>query len=232
MSCQQDFGGCWSCLHGLTFLLLSWIRAQNPTRRLVGNGRQPSRRSTSSFVSRSCQGGRPPPHPVRVPARTSGVIALHPSALVYTIRLLVCRTLHLPLPLTLRACRCGRQLDMFGHHRAACAETRALGRRRYPLEVAAAHVCRCWRSCVHERSHERNLSVFNVWDGRRLEVVVDGLTLFRGARVAIDTTCASCAPPCTARRRGADVDGAGLEVAQRRKERACCVQRCKESLMA
>ena len=54
--------------HGLTFLLLSWMRAQNPTRRLVGNGRQPSRRSTSSFVSRSCQGWTTPTAPCAGPS--------------------------------------------------------------------------------------------------------------------------------------------------------------------
>ena len=36
--------------------------------------------------------------------------------------LLLCRRLHLPLPLTLRTCRCG-------HHRAACAEAGVLGKR-------------------------------------------------------------------------------------------------------
>ena len=37
------------------------------------------------------------------------------------LRLLMCRRLHLQLPLNLRTCRCGRLLDMDGHHRAACA---------------------------------------------------------------------------------------------------------------
>ena len=36
-------------------------------------------------------------------------------------RLLLLRRLRLPLPLTSRTCRCGRQLDSFGHHRAACS---------------------------------------------------------------------------------------------------------------
>ena len=42
-------------------------------------------------------------------------------------RILLCRRLRLPLPLTLRTCRCGRQLDMFDHHRAACAEAGGFG---------------------------------------------------------------------------------------------------------
>ena len=47
-----------------------------------------------------------------------------------------------------------------------------------------------WRSRVHKRLRERDLDLaaFNVLDGRRLEVVADGLTLFRGAQLAIDTT--------------------------------------------
>ena len=36
-------------------------------------------------------------------------------------RLLFLRRLRLPLPLYARCCRCGRPLDVLGHHRAACA---------------------------------------------------------------------------------------------------------------
>ena len=61
-------------------------------------------------------------------------------------RVLLQRRLHLPLPLSQRICRCGRPLDPFGHHRAACSRTEALGRRGFALESAAArslqgHVC-------------------------------------------------------------------------------------------
>ena len=41
-------------------------------------------------------------------------------------RIFLCRRLH-PLPLSMRTCRCGHQLDMFGHHRAACAVAGGLG---------------------------------------------------------------------------------------------------------
>ena len=56
-------------------------------------------------------------------------------------RVLLLRRLHLPLPLSIRNCRCARPLDCLGHHRAACAVARVLGRRRFPLECAAALVC-------------------------------------------------------------------------------------------
>ena len=41
-----------------------------------------------------------------------------------------------------RTCRCGRLLDQFSHHRAAYSKTKVLGRRGFPLECAAAQVCR------------------------------------------------------------------------------------------
>ena len=57
-------------------------------------------------------------------------------------------------------------------------------------------------------------------DGRRLEVVVDGLPLFRGAQLAIDTTLVSpLRGDGQPYRRCVDVDGAALDEARRRKER-------------
>ena len=130
-------------------------------------------------------------------------------------RILLCRRLHLPLPLTLRTCRCGRQLDMFGHHRAACAQAGVLGRRGYPLEVAAAQ--RLELACPQKRLRER-LGPFGFQRlGReKTQVVADGLTLFRGAQFAIDATMVSPSHlDGTARRRAADVDGAALEAEER-----------------
>ena len=108
-------------------------------------------------------------------------------------RLLLCRRLHLPLPLTLRTCRCGRRLDMFGHHRATCAEAGVLGKRGFPLECAAAQICREAGARVATNVWVRNMDLgeFNALDGRRLEVVADGLSLWRGAQLAIDTTLVS-----------------------------------------
>ena len=57
-------------------------------------------------------------------------------------RVLLLRRLWLPLPLSSRTCRCGRPLDIFGHHRAACSRAGILGSRGFALESAAARVCR------------------------------------------------------------------------------------------
>ena len=46
-------------------------------------------------------------------------------------RVLLLRRLQLPLPSCVHSCRCGRPLDQFGHHRAACARAGILGKRGY-----------------------------------------------------------------------------------------------------
>ena len=68
----------------------------------------------------------------------------------------------------------------------------------------------------------RNLDIEgrNPTDARRLEIVVDGLTIFDSAQLAIDTTMVSpLRRDGTARRRAADHNGAALDDARRRKER-------------
>ena len=67
-------------------------------------------------------------------------------------RVLLLRRLRLPLLLSSRTCRCGRQLDSLGHHRTTSPEAGVPG----------------WRSLLG-----------------------DGLTSFRGAQLAIDTTLVS-----------------------------------------
>ena len=101
-----------------------------------------------------------------------------------SFRLLLLRRLHLPLPLTARRCRCGRLLDSNGHHRAACARVGVLGRRGFALETAAARVCREAGGRVMTNMLVRELDLapgLNTTDGRRLEVIADGLSLFQGA---------------------------------------------------
>ena len=55
---------------------------------------------------------------------------------------------------------------------------------------------------------DMDLAVFNQFDSRRLEVVADGLTLWNGSQLAIDTTLVSpLHRDGTARRRAADHNG-------------------------
>ena len=136
-------------------------------------------------------------------------------------RVCFCRRLHLPLPLSSRTCRCGRELDSFGHHRAACAEAGVLSKRGFPLECAAAQVCREAGARVTTNSFIRDLDLgeFNGLDGRRIEVIADGLTLWQGAQLAIDTTLVSpLHRDGSARRGAASRPGLALEQARRRKE--------------
>ena len=107
-------------------------------------------------------------------------------------RVLLLRRLWLPLPPSSRSCRCGRLLDVLGH-RAGCAEAGVLGRRGFVLESAAARVCREAGARVTTNVMIRDLDLLpmNHVDARRLEVVADGLPLFHGAQVAVDTTLVS-----------------------------------------
>ena len=65
-----------------------------------------------------------------------------------------------------------------------------------------------------------DLHAFNKLDGRRLEIIADGIPLWRGAQLAIDTTLVpSIRADGTARRHAAHRDGVALEEARRTKER-------------
>ena len=136
-------------------------------------------------------------------------------------RVLLLRRLWLALPFSSRTCRCGRPLDVLGHHRAACSRAGVLGSRGFSLESAAARVCREAGVRVSTNLFVRDLDLpIANHDARRLEVVADGLPLFGGAQLAIDTTLVSSVqadgrprPQC------ARVDGAALSEARRRKQR-------------
>ena len=135
------------------------------------------------------------------------------STLVSTLsfRVLLLRRLWLPLLPTSRTCRCGRPLDVLGHH-------------RWGLESAAARVCR-------EAGGRVSANVL-VWDldialpdhvaERRIEVIADGLPLFHGAQLAIDTTFVSpLSRDGVPHPRCVNEDGAALAAARRRKEVRC-----------
>ena len=90
------------------------------------------------------------------------------------------------------------------------------------MESAAARICReaGARVGTNIMVHDMDLLSQDHQDGRRLEVVADGLPLFHGAQLAIDTTLVSPLsrdglphPRCVRE------DGAALAAARRRKER-------------
>ena len=89
------------------------------------------------------------------------------------------------------------------------------------VESAAARVCRKAgaRVSLNVRVQDMDLARPDVMDNRRLEIVADGLPLFHGAQLAVDATVVSVLkhdgtphPHC------ADVDGAAMQAARRRKE--------------
>ena len=111
----------------------------------------------------------------------------------HLFRVLLLRRLRLPLSLSARQCRCGRLLDAFGHHRAACARAGVLGRRGFAVESAGARICREAGGRVVANALLRDLDLVapNPRDQRRLEILADGLPLFGGAQLAVDTTLVS-----------------------------------------
>ena len=136
-------------------------------------------------------------------------------------RVLLLRRLHLHLPLTARFCRCGQPLDPCGHHRAALV---LIGEHRSSYQAGA-------RVTTNILGRDLDLAEPNAADGRRLEVVANGLPLFGGAQLAIDTTLVSTVHANGLRRVG--VDGAALQAPRRRKERRpgwwCLPWRCVEA---
>ena len=87
-------------------------------------------------------------------------------------------------------CRCGRPLDVRGHHRSACGRAGVLGRRGFPLESAAVRLCReaGGRVSVNVLVADLDLLPHGWFDNWKIEVVVDGLPLFHGAQLAVDAT--------------------------------------------
>ena len=98
-----------------------------------------------------------------------------------------------PLPPPLVASPSTPPLDIYGHHRAACARAGVLGRRGFALESVVARICREAGGRVSTNVLLRDLDLHApiAADGRRLEVAVDGLPLFGGAQLAVDTTLVS-----------------------------------------
>ena len=90
------------------------------------------------------------------------------------------------------------------------------------MESVAARICREAGGRVTTNVMVRDMDFVrpDVHDTRRLEVVVDGLSLFGGVQLAVDTTVVSALHAHgEARRNAARRDGVALEAARRRKER-------------
>ena len=123
-------------------------------------------------------------------ALSTSPLCLHTRFDSQVFRVILLRRLQLPLPLTARNCRCGHHLDVFGHHRAACARAGVLSRRGHALESAIARVCReaGGRVTTNVLLRDLDLEIADRADERRPEVAVDGLPLFGGAQLAIDAT--------------------------------------------
>ena len=153
-------------------------------------------------------------------------------------RAILLRRLRLPLPLTSARCRCRAHLDPCGDHLAACPRSGILRARGGPLERAAARVCREAGAAVALNVLVRDLNVDTArQDDRRIEVIANGLPLWGGAQLAVDTTLVS---PLTAaglpRRAGGRTAGAALLTARRAKERTypelCRSNRCRLTVIA
>ena len=107
-----------------------------------------------------------------------------------------------------------------------------------PVERAAARICREAGATVALNVLVRDLNVNPVrQDDRRIQVIANGLPLWGGAQLAVDTTLVS---PLTAagapRRAGGRTTGAALLAARRAKERTypelCRSSRCRLTVLA
>ena len=90
------------------------------------------------------------------------------------------------------------------------------------MENVAARICReaGGRVTTNVMVRDMDLARPDVHDTRRLEVVVDGLSILGGVQLAVDTTVVSALHANgEARRNAARRDGVALEAARRRKER-------------
>ena len=107
-------------------------------------------------------------------------------------------------------------------HSTALATTGQLARLQGWRGFAVEKICREGGARVSTNTFVRDLDLaaFNHFDGRRLEVVADGLSLFGGAQLAIETTLVSALRRHgTATRGAANRNGVAIQAAHRRKER-------------
>ena len=156
-------------------------------------------------------------------------VAFHgaPTAAEYAVpaplfQTLVKERLRLPLDITEARCEgCNTALDAYGWHRSACPRSGRVKARASAPGRALAKVCREAGAQVRTNQLLRDLNVgVGGSDGRRIEVVANGLSCYHGAQLAVDITLrcalsADGAPQASA----ADVDGAVANGARADKER-------------
>ena len=65
-------------------------------------------------------------------------------------RMILLRRLQMPLPLTVRTCRCGRPLDAYGHHRAQWRTWQPASVVKREVESQPTHSCEIWTSICHK----------------------------------------------------------------------------------
>ena len=117
-------------------------------------------------------------------------------------------------------CRCGGRLDPLGDHRAACPTAGVLGVRGAPLR-AAARMCREAGARVATNVFLRDMNVgLPLAESRRIDVLANGLPLWHGAQVAVDTTLVCPLTRSGEPRQGAEREpGLALQTAANRKRR-------------
>ena len=140
----------------------------------------------------------------------------------HLFRILLLRRVCLHLPLSARFCRCRRPLDPLGDHRAACAQSGVLRARRGPLERASARICREGGARVTTNTRLADLIIHTLSrvDDRRIEVIANGLPMWGGSQLAVDTTLVSTLTRSgEPRSLGGTFAGAALQDARKTKVR-------------
>ena len=149
-----------------------------------------------------------------------------PTAPEFTLDALEYRTLllerlRLPLPLAAASCEgCGGSVDARGRHYASCTASGRVKKRAAAPEQAVARICREAGAAVKCNVFLRDLNVgAAAGDGRRLEVLAQGLPLRGGKQLAVDVTLRSVlAADGTAHSRAAVEDGVVAARARKDKE--------------
>ena len=129
--------------------------------------------------------------------------------------------LRLPLALAEAACEgCGRTLDIRGGHRAACRDSGRWKRRALPVEQAMARICREAGATVRTNAMLKDMNVgVPAADGRKLEILAQGLPCRFGKQLAVDVTLRHVlSADGDVKPRAAAVDGIVAAAARRDKE--------------